>query len=177
KELVEKLPIIDKRERTISDLNIDSKGLDHYNIYRNDQLIGTSTTTNFIDALPPVGLNEYYITAYYINPMGESDPSNSIFMEGYWGPYSPNISIIKNDSTYALWWEYGPNYSYLFRIFSSDDPYGEFVQVDSLWSPNVWDTFEWEIPMNENKKFYQVVVDQGDKRELKIKVKESSFDR
>lgn len=155
-----KIPTVDNREIKITDLEISSKELDYYKVYRDGLEIGTTTLTSYVDAQPVKGEIEYYVTACYVNPVGESKPSNVISVFTWIpdpDPHTPNVSIIKNDSTYALWWEYYPNHAYTFKIFASDDPYGDFIQVDSLWSPNIWDTFEWEISMKESKKFYYVI--------------------
>ncbi|MFO7809853.1 MAG: C10 family peptidase, partial [Candidatus Delongbacteria bacterium] len=52
----------------------DRKALESYNIYRNGTLYDTATGTSYRDTSPLLS-NEYYITAVYSNPPGESEPS------------------------------------------------------------------------------------------------------
>jgi hypothetical protein len=53
-----------------------SATLTHYNVYRNDELIGTTEETYFDEDMPNLDLLTYYVTASYENPTGESLPSN-----------------------------------------------------------------------------------------------------
>jgi hypothetical protein len=50
----------------------NAKGLDGYNIYRNDAFYAYTTSKTYSDTSPLSG-NEYYITAVYSSPAGESD--------------------------------------------------------------------------------------------------------
>ncbi len=53
-----------------------SATLTHYNVYRNNELIGTTEDTYFDEDMPNLDLITYYVTASYENPTGESLPSN-----------------------------------------------------------------------------------------------------
>ena len=48
----------------------------HYNIFRNDELLGTTTDTNFESTLPEEGVYEYKVTAEFHE--GVSDPTNGV---------------------------------------------------------------------------------------------------
>ncbi|MCF8364224.1 MAG: T9SS type A sorting domain-containing protein [Bacteroidales bacterium] len=65
-----------------------TKNLEHFNIYRNDELTGISEDTLFIDALPDFGTYTYSVTAQY--PEGESEPAGPVQVE--W-PAEPHIVI------------------------------------------------------------------------------------
>lgn len=51
-------------------------GASSYNIYRDNALIGSSSTGSYTDNSAPEGTDSYYVTA--VNPAGESSPSNAV---------------------------------------------------------------------------------------------------
>ncbi len=55
-----------------------TRELTGYNVYRDGIVIGNPSGTFYLDAAVPGGLHEYYITALYEDPTGESSPSNVI---------------------------------------------------------------------------------------------------
>ena len=58
-----------------------SKDLSGYNVYRDGNLIGSTTETFYDDMLLVSGTYQYYVTAVYENPAGESNPSNTITVD------------------------------------------------------------------------------------------------
>jgi len=78
-----------------------SKDLAYYNIYRNNLLIDNTTELEYTDTIQFVYSNEWYVTAVYTNPNGESGPSNTgiIFI-----PLAEEIPYFENfDFDYAMW--------------------------------------------------------------------------
>ena len=78
-----------------------SKDLAYYNIYRNNLLIDNTTELEYTDTIQFVYSNEWYVTAVYANPNGESEPSNTSYI--FIGiaeeiPYYENF-----DLNYAWW--------------------------------------------------------------------------
>jgi len=65
----------------------ESKELVGYNVYRKNpgsttfNVIGYTTETNYTDNVTITGLYQYYVTAVYENPNGESDPTNTITVD------------------------------------------------------------------------------------------------
>lgn len=53
-----------------------SKDLSYYKIYRNNLLIDTTSELEYTDTLQFMYNNEWFVTAMYANPDGESEPSN-----------------------------------------------------------------------------------------------------
>jgi hypothetical protein len=51
-----------------------------YKIYRDGTPVNTSlvTATTYIDLTAPAGIHDYYVTAMYANPAGESTPTNTV---------------------------------------------------------------------------------------------------
>ena len=82
-KVYETMPVIDNSGRLIENpVAKDSKEIDTYNIYRNASLLGTSSTTTYTDFdYLTSDDNLYYITAAYVNPAGESDPSNEWLLD------------------------------------------------------------------------------------------------
>jgi carboxypeptidase family protein/type IX secretion system substrate protein len=86
---IEPVVPMNRAERSGSRISIDvedhfvgsTRELTGYNVYRDDEVIGSPTSTFFLDAAVPGGLHEYYVTAVYSDPTGESGPSNVIVVE------------------------------------------------------------------------------------------------
>ncbi|NOR44118.1 MAG: hypothetical protein GQ534_00905, partial [Candidatus Delongbacteria bacterium] len=170
KDLVEKLPMIDNRIREITDLEINGKGLDCYNIYRNDALIGTTTTTNYTDN-PTYGTYYYKVTALYANPFGESTPSNEICIYPPPGPdpFYTSVELEITGSLITITWESLAEATG-YNVYSSSDPYGTFTLVGST-SELFFDTTVFG-----DKRFYYVVGTIDRKEPLKeIKVRNSNM--
>ncbi|MDD3044194.1 MAG: VCBS repeat-containing protein [Candidatus Delongbacteria bacterium] len=68
----------------------------------------------------------------------------------YLEPPVVNVEII--DTDLVISWETG-EYELSYNVYSSDDPYGEFICV----AMEVWDSW-WSEPLTETKKFYYVTV-------------------
>lgn len=78
-----------------------SKNLAHYNIYRNNLLIDSTTDLEYTDTIQFVYFNEWYVTAVYTNPDGESEPSNWVIISI---PLLEEIPYFENfDLYYAMW--------------------------------------------------------------------------
>lgn len=78
-----------------------SKDLVYYNIYRNNLFIDSTTDLEYTDTIQFFYFNEWYVTAVYTNPDGESEPSNwtvlsILLLEEI--PYFENF-----DFAYAIW--------------------------------------------------------------------------
>lgn len=154
------------------------KALDYYRIYRDGAMIGTSTTTNFSDSnLPASADYTYYVTAYYVNPVGESDWSNEVMVYGDHPPppccdqviVVPSVNITLNKLT-LNWNSLSEATGYY--IYSSTDPYGTFI-LESTVLTNFYET-----DLSAKKKFYYVVATNEVKREApgKIRVEEKNSD-
>ncbi len=74
-----------------------------YNIYRNNELIDSTTETSFVDSNLANGNHSYYITANYTS--GESNPTNSVdfFVEITYPVTSLSASVDENNVT--LTWD------------------------------------------------------------------------
>lgn len=69
-----------KKENSLEKIvPLGKKALLGYNVYRNNEIVGFTTTTNYFDENLPVGNYEYYVTALYDE--GESGTSNVIEIE------------------------------------------------------------------------------------------------
>ncbi|MBN2790019.1 MAG: C10 family peptidase [Candidatus Delongbacteria bacterium] len=168
KELVEKLPMIDNRVRKIADLKISGKGLDYYKIYRNDVIIGTSTTTSYTDNSLVYGTYTYYVTACYLNPVGESDGSNTVEVIGGIDPPGPFLNPVPSvlGNTLTISWDPLAEATG-YNIYSSTDPYGTFTLEDSVVGTT------WESTIMLDKKFFCITATNEMKEPMKeIRVKQ-----
>ncbi len=78
-----------------------TKDLSYYNIYRNNLLIGNTINLQYTDTIQFVYCNEWYVTAVYVNPTGESDPSNTVVFAV---PVVEQIPYFENfDNEVAIW--------------------------------------------------------------------------
>ena len=68
---------------TYSTVNENTRVLTGYTIYRNEEPIGTAVSTFYLDANVEDGEYEYWVTANYEDPTGESEQSNSVFVTVY----------------------------------------------------------------------------------------------
>jgi|GEM_PF-804180 len=98
-----------------------TKDLEHFNLYRDDTLIGTSQDTTVTDMLPGFGSYTYKVTAQYSE--GESEPAGPVIVEWLAEPHividplelneihfcAPQITtkslIVSNTGTTTLDWE------------------------------------------------------------------------
>ncbi len=82
----------------------DSRGLEGYNVYRNDQKINSDIVEDlfYTDTELPIGSFEYYVTAVYSG--GESDPSNivTIIVTDMEENISSNIQVYPNPTQNLL---------------------------------------------------------------------------
>jgi type IX secretion system substrate protein len=60
----------------IEEISSISRDLIEYNVYRWDELLGSTNSTFYLDEGVPCGYIWYHITALYSDPTGESGPSN-----------------------------------------------------------------------------------------------------
>jgi len=161
-----KLPALSKDKEVIT--SIGNKSMVQYNIYRNGSLIGDTVFKIYTDVNVPGGDNSYYVTAEYCCPFGESAPSNEIYTFGLPNPYPypPNVTTSSTDSTFSLTWETYPGLpGDMYKIYASDDPYGEFTLVDSMQNPYTYEVMKWEVPLIEARKFYYVINEKYDKKD------------
>jgi len=84
----------------------DNVGVSRYVVYRNGSLIGTSPTTSFTDASPPVGLNAY--TVYAEDEAGNRSPGSApsvVTVLDLDAPSAPtNVSAIQGSGGVNLEW-------------------------------------------------------------------------
>ncbi|MCK4979695.1 MAG: C10 family peptidase [Candidatus Delongbacteria bacterium] len=178
KELVEKLPKIDIRNREITDLKITGKGLDYYKIYRNAVEIGTTTTTTFTDneviLLKNKELIEYFVTACYVNPVGESEGSNIVNVDGFIqgpDPFYTSVELDITGSLITITWEALADATG-YNVYSSVDPYGIFTLEGSTTE------LFYETTITEGRNFYFVTGTNGLKQPVKeIEIKKSNLNR
>ncbi len=84
------LQVAVNQENGAADLSWDfnvTNGFEHFNIYRNDELIGTSAEENFADQLPEYGYYTYKVSASY-GDTGESAPD---VYDTQWGTASIEV--------------------------------------------------------------------------------------
>ena len=77
--------------------------LDHYSVYRNNLLLGTTLDTNYVDVISEDGLYEYRVTAFYVDT-AETSITDSIYVEIPNQFQAIEDSICKN-GTYAFFGE------------------------------------------------------------------------
>jgi len=70
--------VITRQMRQISNEEAATRELTGYNVYRDGELLGTAVSTFYLDAAVPGGIHEYYVTATYTDPTGESGASNVV---------------------------------------------------------------------------------------------------
>lgn len=97
----ENLQIILQNEKPLLIWEAPSKELNHYNIYRNNILISSSTNLQFTDTIQFIYYNEWHVTAVYVNPNGESGSSNTVVLGV---PLIEQIPYLENfDHEVAIW--------------------------------------------------------------------------
>jgi photosystem II stability/assembly factor-like uncharacterized protein len=70
------------------------RGLTHYNLYRDGEVVGTPTNTLYVDANVPDGTYEYYATAVYSDEY-ESDATDTITVQHYTSSNdNPNVPAV-----------------------------------------------------------------------------------
>ncbi|MDA3838053.1 MAG: C10 family peptidase [Candidatus Delongbacteria bacterium] len=166
-------PKIDNSGRLIGTSVVDTKAIDTYNIYRNDSVIGTSSTTSYTDNSLVYGTYTYYVTANYVNPAGESEQSNevTIFPPPGPEPFYTSIELEITGSLITISWE-ALTLATGYDVYSGSDPYGTFTFVGST------SELFLETTVFGDKRFYYVVGTIDRKEPLKeIKVKESDIKR
>jgi hypothetical protein len=67
--------------KPINNLTNSTKALTGYNVYRDGAMIDYTTETSYDDVVFATGVYQYYVTAVYENPNGESDPTNTITVD------------------------------------------------------------------------------------------------
>ena len=67
--------------KPIGNLAASVKGLVGYNVYRDGSMIDYTTETFYNDVILVSGIYQYFVTAVYENPAGESLPSNTITVD------------------------------------------------------------------------------------------------
>ncbi len=122
-----------------------SKAFQHYNIYRDAILIGTSTDTLYSDTLTAFGNFDYTVTA--LHDEGESKASNTVSVNHF--PTTPNnltASLEQNTGITSLQWEFDQSKAFqLFNIYrngviigtSSDSTYADTLTI--------YDTYEYKV--------------------------------
>lgn len=96
-----------------------ARELSSYNIYKNGALYLNTTDTCLIDTIPFYYKNEYFITAVYQNPDGESEPC--MFWYQYEGfLYAPHLFSFENE------------YELLASFALNGNVYWEFTNDDSF---------------------------------------------
>lgn len=75
-----------------------------YKIFRDDTLLNTTpiTASSFVDNTVSSGVHSYYVTAAYINPIGESIPTNTVTGEILRPVTNLQYSVVQ-DSVFLTW--------------------------------------------------------------------------
>ena len=82
-----------------------TRSLDHYKIYRNSTEIDTTSNTEYTDIdVTNGGTYSYQVTAVYLDPAGESDPSNLVEITVPTFPAPTAISAAISDGSVELSW-------------------------------------------------------------------------
>ncbi|GEM_PF-5824968 len=149
----------------------NSKALIKYNVWRNGVDIAdvshgaspVSFTDINVPAAPFEG-HEYWITAVYSNPEGESDPSESfILCVSVIDPCIVNLTTSYDGSNFCLSWDASP-IATGYCIYSSSNPYGTFDLIDSTAETS------WSVPASESKKFYYITATDEVKKKTPEKI-------
>jgi len=132
-----------------------TKDLSYYNIYRNNLLIGNTTNLQYIDMIQFVFYNEWYVTAVYVNPTGESDPSNTA---AFGVPLLEQIPYFENfDYDVAIWSTFIINGQTEWQLVDSTSYSGiqcagyyspEFGNKSILYSPSIIGNLTEEVELN-----------------------------
>ncbi|HAQ61594.1 TPA: hypothetical protein DCR49_06290 [Candidatus Delongbacteria bacterium] len=112
-----------------------AKGLNQYQIWRNDVRYATVTGTikAYTDTLP-LNSNTYFVTAIYTSPEGESAASNKYSIDIAHDPDSPlNITTSIDNGNIRIDWD-DSVYASEYNIYSNDAPYGTFLFLDTVTS-------------------------------------------
>ena len=147
----------------------NSKALVRYNIYIDGSFLDYTTNTYYTYApiYPTKSDSEFWVTAVYSDPAGESDPSNSYFVS-IWPYINPILPpIIWNDGTY-IYIEWGlVSGATGYNVYASEDPYGIFTyQGYTTVSP-------YSELISQSKKFYYITAtDEVKKAPAKIVIKD-----
>ena len=150
------------------------KALDYYKIYRDGVSIGTSTSLSYADSSVPATADyTYKVSAYYADPVGESDFSNEIVLnvEGSGGPVIPAVptpvtSTVVAGNVRFDWPDMADATSY--DVYSSATPYGTFALLTNVT------VSEYTYTPTATKMFFQFVSKNSTKESPKtIEVKRS----
>jgi hypothetical protein len=149
-----------------------TKDLAYYNIYRNNLLVGNTTNLEYSDTIQFVYFNEWYVTAVYVNPNGESDPSNTAVLAV---PLLEQIPYFENfDNEVAIWstkvitgqteWQLVD-----FTSFSGTQSAGCYSPIygnkSILYSPPIIGNLDGEIELSF---WYKCPVENSNSDELKV---------
>ncbi|NOR45059.1 MAG: hypothetical protein GQ534_05675 [Candidatus Delongbacteria bacterium] len=151
----ENMTMVDNRDRRIPVKMPKSKGIDTYNVYRDGDLIGTTTSLTYTDAPADEGTYTYEIKAAYVNPVGLSDASNSVDVYtpggGVVTPGVPaNVVTSISGSDIVVDWDVSADATG-YDVYSSDDPYGTFTFVTSVG------TNQYTVAASQAKLFYYII--------------------
>ncbi|NOR44436.1 MAG: hypothetical protein GQ534_02530 [Candidatus Delongbacteria bacterium] len=152
-----KKPMIDNSGRLVENPVVSSKAIDTYNVYRDGGYIGTTSTLTYTDIPAAAGDYDYYVTAAYTSPVGESAASNIITMlnvPGTGGAVTPavpaNVVTSISGSDIVVDWDVSADATG-YDVYSSDDPYGTFTLVASVG------TNQYTVAASQAKLFYYII--------------------
>jgi hypothetical protein len=141
--------------------NITDKGLNQYQIWRNNERLATVRVTvkSYKDTIP-LNSNTYFITAIYTNPEGESGPSNKFSINIAHDPDIPsNIIVYSENGKVVIDWDESI-YASEYNVYSNDSPYGTFAFVATVAESR------YEYTPVESKKFFYITSANGTKKEV-----------
>ncbi len=110
----------------------DPQGLIAYRLYRNEDLIDSTTTTDYTDNLPGAGSHRYVVSAVY--PGGESlQPMASVYSSGYGLPFADGF-----EAGLHRWYQFGDAGIYAVIV---DDPVYEGQRAVGMQTNETDNTF------------------------------------
>jgi hypothetical protein len=110
----------------------DPQGLTTYHVYRNEDIIDSTTTTDYTDNLPGAGSHRYVVSAVY--PEGESlQPMASVYSSGYGLPFADGF-----EAGLHRWFQIGDAGIYAVIV---DDPVYEGQHAVGVQTNEADDTF------------------------------------
>jgi fibronectin type 3 domain-containing protein len=132
-----------------------AKEMNYYKIYRDDVEIGTSTTLTYSDSSVPATADyTYKVTASYVNPAGESLPTNEIVLNVQGGTVTPpapeNVITALVGSDIRVSWDASTGAT-SYDVYSSADPYGTFT-----FEGNTTNTYYDYTPGTTAKMFFYI---------------------
>ncbi len=152
--------------KPIGNLAASVKGLVGYNVYRDGSMIDYTTETFYNDVILVSGIYQYFVTAVYENPAGESLPSNTITVDvltGIEDVISNSTSIYPNPASDVvnIKSDYTINtikvYNYSGQVISNELVDTKFYQFNtSKFNPGL---YMFQIETNEGTITKRIIIE------------------